>query len=128
MLVGQTQTFSAGVRYGEYRIGGTSLSSPLIAGIEALADQAAGHPHSFANPAIYRLGSSAFHDIVTPSSTLGVIRADFANSQDATNGKVFSLRSINQTGTIFTRPAYDDVTGVGTPNGAGYVTRLGNNH
>jgi len=37
MLVGQTQTFPDGsVAYGEYRIGGTSLSSPLMAGFMAL--------------------------------------------------------------------------------------------
>ena len=40
MLVGQTQTFPDGsVRYSEYRIGGTSLSSPLAAGMLALAVQ-----------------------------------------------------------------------------------------
>src|SRR5438067_869580 len=44
-LVGETQTFPSGVRYDEYRIGGTSLSSPLMAGIMALADQATGRPH-----------------------------------------------------------------------------------
>src|SRR5690348_14702204 len=37
-LVGQTQTFSTGVKYDEYRIGGTSLSSPLFAGLMAVAD------------------------------------------------------------------------------------------
>src|SRR5581483_5734873 len=37
MLVGQTQRFSDGTYYGEYRIGGTSLSSPLMAGIMAVA-------------------------------------------------------------------------------------------
>ena len=65
MLVGETQTFPDGsVKYSEYRIGGTSLSSPLYAGVEALADQAAGHPHGFANPAIYRsAGSAALHDV-----------------------------------------------------------------
>jgi len=38
MLIGETQNFSlssrfgpAGVHYGEYRVGGTSLASPLIA-------------------------------------------------------------------------------------------------
>src|SRR3954462_13251938 len=36
MLVGQTQTFSDGAYYDEYRIGGTSLSSPLFAGVMAL--------------------------------------------------------------------------------------------
>ena len=69
MLVGETQTFPDGtVKYGEYRIGGTSLSSPLIAGIEALADQAAGRAHGFANPAIYRLaGTNAVRDVVPPA-------------------------------------------------------------
>jgi subtilase family serine protease len=33
MLVGQTQTFAEGVSYDEFRIGGTSLSSPLFAGV-----------------------------------------------------------------------------------------------
>ncbi|OLE35872.1 MAG: hypothetical protein AUG48_09560, partial [Actinobacteria bacterium 13_1_20CM_3_68_9] len=43
MLEGETQTFPNGRRrYGEFRIGGTSLSSPLFAGIVALADQRAG--------------------------------------------------------------------------------------
>ena len=32
MLIGQTQTFPDGAYYGEYRIGGTSLASPLFAG------------------------------------------------------------------------------------------------
>ena len=53
MLVGQTQTFPDTSNTLEYRIGGTSLSSPLMAGIEALADQAAGHAHGFANPTVY---------------------------------------------------------------------------
>ena len=44
-LVGETQTFPDGVRYGEYRIGGTSLASPLMAGIEALADHVTPERH-----------------------------------------------------------------------------------
>ena len=56
MLVGETQTFlDKSVRYSEYRIGGTSLSSPLFAGMMALADQVAGKAHGFANPALYKL-------------------------------------------------------------------------
>ena len=38
-LMGQTQTFSTGVQYDEFRIGGTSLSSPLMAGMFADAQQ-----------------------------------------------------------------------------------------
>ena len=57
-LVGQTQTFPEGVSYDEYRIGGTSLSSPLFAGVMALADQQAGVHHGFANPFLYSLAGS----------------------------------------------------------------------
>ena len=37
-LEGETQTFPDGVHYGQYRIGGTSLSSPLFAGVVADAE------------------------------------------------------------------------------------------
>jgi len=62
LLIGQTQTFPDGVYYSEYRIGGTSLSSPIFAGLMALADQAAGHPHGFANPLFYQ-NPGAFYDV-----------------------------------------------------------------
>ena len=125
-LIGQSQTFPDGsVRYGEYRIGGTSLSSPVMAGIEALADQAAGHAHGFANPAIYRLRANAVHDVVNPAGTLGVMRVDYVNGVDDTDGLRSTLRTLNQTQSIATRPGYDDVTGVGSPNGAGFVFNLG---
>lgn len=125
-LVGQTQTFPDGtVKYSEYRIGGTSLSSPLIAGIMALADQAAGKPHGFANPIFYeRLsGSSAVHDVVSPASQLAVVRVDYANGVDATAGLRTSLRTLNQDLSLETTSGYDDVTGLGTP-AAGFVGRL----
>jgi subtilase family serine protease len=127
MLIGQTQTFPDGtVKYSQYRIGGTSLACPLIAGIEALADQAAGHPHGFANPAIYQLaGSSAVRDVVPHGNKLANVRVDFANGVDAADGLIYSLRSIDRTGTIQTRKGYDDVTGVGTPYGPRYVFALG---
>lgn len=37
-------------------VGGTSLATPMFAGVVALADQLAGHPLGLLNPAIYRLG------------------------------------------------------------------------
>jgi subtilase family serine protease len=127
MLVGESQTFPDGsVRYSEYRIGGTSLASPVMAGIEALADQSAGWAHGFANPAIYALaGSNAYNDVVAPSHTVAVVRSDNANGVNPSGGLIFSLRTMNQSGTIFVRPGYDDVTGVGSPRGAQFVTELG---
>jgi len=116
-LIGETQTFPNGtVAYSEYRIGGTSLSSPLVAGIMALADQAAGHTHGFANPLFYSIaGSAAFTDIVSPASTVAVVRANYRNSVDASAGVVYRLRTMNQTLSLISSPGYDDVTGLGTP-------------
>lgn len=125
-LVGQTQTFFAtsatpgGARYSEYRIGGTSLSSPIMAGIFALANQArnaAGKADlGFANPLLYSLnGSSAVTDIVNPSSTVSAVRVNYSNGEDATSGTSVKLRTMNQTLSLHTTPGWDDVTGIGTP-------------
>src|SRR5207245_224533 len=119
MLVGQTQSFpdcpgGAPSCYDEYRIGGTSLSSPLFAGVMALADQAAGGPHGFANPALYaRKGSAAFRDVTSPSKTMAEVRVDYANTVNASDGLVDSIRFLNQTESLATTPGYDDVTGLG---------------
>jgi subtilase family serine protease len=125
-LVGQTQQFPDGsFRYSQYRIGGTSLSCPLLAGIQAVANQLAGRSLGFLNPAVYRLaGSPAFRDIRTAGVSTGVVRVDYNNAVDDTDGTVTSLRTLNDTGTIFVRPGYDDVTGVGTPNGASYLVGI----
>ena len=116
-LIGETQTFPDGsVKYAEYRIGGTSLASPLVAGIMALANQAAGHTLGFVNPLLYGLaGTSAFNDVNSPSSTIAVVRADYINGVDASNGLRYSLRTANQTLSLQTTSGYDDVTGLGTP-------------
>lgn len=52
--------------YAETRAGGTSQSTPLFAGVQALAQQArGGKPIGFANPLLYSVaGAGAFRDIV----------------------------------------------------------------
>ena len=83
-LMGQTQMFPDGTaKYSECRVGGTSLSSPLFAGLMAVADQAAGHPHGFANPVFYANATTgAFKDIVPSADPVAVVRRDYANSVD----------------------------------------------
>ena len=125
MLVGETQTFPDGVYYDTYRIGGTSLSCPLFAGMMALADQRARFPHGFLNPALYRLaGTGAFRDIVNPKTTIAAVRSDFSDGVDAADGVGFSVRTMNQTESLQTLPGYDDVTGVGSPNGEAFLNAL----
>ncbi|MET7700294.1 S53 family peptidase [Streptomyces sp. NPDC005485] len=123
--VGQTQTLPDGTQaYDEYRIGGTSLASPVIAAVQALAQEArGGKPIGFANPSIYsKYGSKLYHDVTdTPTGTeLAVARVDFANGYDATGGLLTSVRSLGKDASLKAVKGYDDVTGVGSPT-TGYV-------
>lgn len=139
LLIGLTQTFPTGVAYGQFKEGGTSLASPLLAGVIADTDQAAkAHGHAvlgFLNPTIYGNYLShptAFDDIVPPFSpnATSIIRVDFANTVDNSAGYLVSLRAIGYagpetfcdgTGNCATRPVtltagsgFDSLTGLGT--------------
>ncbi|WP_225830911.1 protease pro-enzyme activation domain-containing protein [Streptomyces sp. NK08204] len=125
-LVGQTQTFPDGTeQYSEYRIGGTSLAAPVIAAVQALAQEArGGKAIGFANPSIYaKYGKKGvYHDVTdNPTGTgLAVARVDFVNGYDATDGLATSVRSLGKDSSLKAVKGYDDVTGVGTPAN-GYV-------
>jgi subtilase family serine protease len=124
LLVGQTQTFPDGAHYDEYRIGGTSLSSPIFAGIMALADQAAGAPHGFANPVLYS-NPGAFYDV--RSVKTAVARRNFVNGVDATDGVADLLRTFDDysgSPTQHTGPGWDNVTGLGSPT-SGFLAAVG---
>lgn len=125
MLVGQTQSFPDGVYYDEYRIGGTSLACPLVAGMMALADQFKHHPHGFVNPTLYSHAghTGALHDITHRGG--GVVRVDYANGVDDGDGLLTSVRTFDDQGlTIRTRRGYDDVTGFGTPHGFAFLAQI----
>jgi subtilase family serine protease len=136
MLVGETQEFPNGTYYDQYRIGGTSLSSPLFAGEMADADQAAGGALGFVNPLLYGLGVSpasaagAFYDVV-PGSSQALVRVDYADGVDAKEGKITSVRTLEYEGrevfcsgtgnctrqkvAIDTAQGFDSMTGLGSP-------------
>src|SRR5258708_16612366 len=77
---------SATTEYCEANVGGTSVSSPLFAGVLALVNQARFQNHKgpvgFVNPALYHLGhggddseSAPIVDVKKPSSPTAVLRA-----------------------------------------------------
>ena len=123
-LVGQTQTFPTtcngpgGASYDEYRVGGTSLSCPIIAGIMALSDQKAGFAHGFANPFFYG-GTVSYYDVLAVETA--VARRNFSNGVDDCNGTADRLRTFNDfligSPTQSTGPGWDNVTGLGVFNG-----------
>lgn len=122
MLIGETQDFAqasvfgpAGVHYGEYRVGGTSLASPLLAGVQAVAQQGSGKRLGFANPLIYQLArAGVYYDPTTASPDAGNVRHDFVNGYNADGGTVDTVRTFDQDSSLTTRRGWDDVTGVGT--------------
>jgi subtilase family serine protease len=121
-LVGETQEFPDGTYWAQYRIGGTSLSSPLLAGVLAVADQIHGRSLGFVNPLYYSLiGTPALHDIVAPRNPVAQVRTDYANFLDNTDGYLFKLQTIDsQSSTLHDTRGYDDETGVGTPSGPAF--------
>jgi subtilase family serine protease len=90
---------------------GTSLATPLFAGVVALADQVAGHPLGLINPAIYQLAAERAPGIVPVRS--GDNRATYTahGSQHAIAG-------------FHARRGYSLVDGVGTVNAAAFVPEL----
>ncbi len=124
MLVGQTQTFPEGVHYGEYRIGGTSLASPLFAGMTALLIQHASGGLGLLNPTLYgQAKKGTFNDVAGKPKDAGNVRVDYANGIDNTGGLLYSVRTFGQDSSLTTGPGWDDVTGLGSPN-ATYLTSV----
>jgi subtilase family serine protease len=143
-LTGLTQTFPTGVQYDQFKLGGTSLASPLLAGIIAVADQARGGSLGFVNPVLYDAFSSgsfptAFNDIVPPAdpNSASVVRVDYSNTQDKSDGYTISLRAINYTGpekfcdvncasrkvSLTATKGFDSLTGIGSI-GPGFIAAM----
>jgi subtilase family serine protease len=131
---------SSTLEYCEGSIGGTSLSSPLFAGVLALVNQARFQNHKgpvgFVNPALYHLGhgddssSAPIIDVKKPSSPTAVLRGYLGNPNRL---RVVTMNSVpnpnfvpgedDQPAVIegadtsyLTTRGYDEVTGLGTPN------------
>jgi subtilase family serine protease len=90
---------------------GTSMATPLFAGVVALADQVAGHSLGLINPAIYQM--AAAHDPGIVDVTAGNNTMPF--SQNGHTGTVRGYRA---------GPGFDLASGVGTVNAAYFVPEL----
>jgi hypothetical protein len=111
--------------------GGTSLSTPLVAGIVLDAEQGQPRNFGFLNPLLYSLaGSPAFHDILPLSSSdPQVDRAAFANPATLYHRRhkpvvsLFDDQDPRHTHQV-TATGYDTMTGLGTPSGAAFIDGL----
>ena len=96
---------------GWYALCGTSESTPLFAGIVALADQVAGHPLGLINPALYKLASEHAPGIVSVRSGNNTVSFRQGGRRHTVGG--FGARS-----------GYNLATGLGTVNARYLVTEL----
>ncbi|HEY6786157.1 MAG TPA: S53 family peptidase [Trebonia sp.] len=130
VLIGETinSGTSQPPAYIEQTGGGTSTSCPLIAGMQADAQQAAGGaPIGFANPAIYgRYGTPAYHDVTDrPRGTAYPLAVAVPPDLYAPSAILVTL------GTdlgLAAAPGYDDVTGVGTPTARYFASYRRDSH
>ncbi len=136
-LIGLHEIFPNGKdMYGQPRYGGTSLASPMLAGLIADVDAASAAAHradvGFINPAIYRLSTEpgAIYDVV-PGGKQAQLRVDHAFTYiTGAKGVLFSFRELTYEGpitfcdgtgncvtrdqTLSTAKGYDSMTGLGS--------------
>ena len=106
-------SFAGPLNTGYYIVGGTSEASPELAGIVAIADQAAGHSLGFINPVLYQLHqmhSASLIDITRGNNTVRF-------KQDGTMHTVIGFRA---------KTGFDLASGLGTVNGLLLVRGLSN--
>lgn len=110
-------------------IGGTSLATPLVAGIVADAQSGQRRPFGFLDPALYRLaGTPALYD---PLPVTGTAPVPYRGTVcTATCGRTtlgqFDDQSFTMpgyTGQVTAR-GYDTMTGTGVPQGEEFITAL----
>ena len=88
----------------------------------AVANQLDHFDHGFVNPVLYHVTSrtGAIDDV--RHVTGGVVRVDYKNGVDASGGLTTSVRTFDFQGlAIHTAPQYDNVTGLGVPNGLAFL-------
>ncbi len=132
-------------------VGGTSLATPMFSGMWAVATQAAGKWLGQAAPLLYKLPADAITDVVAvagPNNVSGFtdspplppqvfsaaeLAAPLQNSVDqvdfmsllyqGTTTRWYAL-SFGVDSSLNAGPGWDNVTGLGTPNGASFVSAV----
>jgi Pro-kumamolisin, activation domain/Bacterial Ig-like domain (group 3) len=114
-LVGETQTLpGGGTGYAESDWGGTSLASPLFAGLVADGISHGELPRGFLNPTLYGVyssGSSLYDDVVSPTTT----DAPY-DIYPAYDGGSAAAVELGDDQALKATLGYDDATGLGMPS------------
>lgn len=116
-------------KFGFITVGGTSEAAPTVAGIIADAQQGQHAVFGFTDPVLYQLnGTSAFHDILPSASAPAQFRGVVCNTAFCGAPALITFDDQNPnmngyTGQV-TLKGYDNMTGIGTPNGQQFINTL----
>jgi subtilase family serine protease len=116
-----TQQPNGSYAYSRSRWAGTSLATPLFAGMQALAEQALGSPIGFANPEIYQRFQAGDIKPIQPSTTpvyyaLHWYTAPFTQTPPILTYLVTAGVDGSGAASLPLRNGYSSATGVGAPN------------
>jgi subtilase family serine protease len=113
--------------YSESVTGGTSVACPLVAGMVTAAQQGQAMPFGFLNPVLYKLyGTDAFHATLPITSHSPVMeRVMYCALVFCHVKALVTVDDQNPDATTqVTLPGYDNMTGLGTPNGPAFIRHL----
>jgi subtilase family serine protease len=113
--------------YHQTLLGGTSLAAPLVAGMVTAAQQGQPAPFGFLNPVLYKLyRTDAYHDTLplTRHSPALYRAVYYPNAGPHVNALITSDDQDPIITSQVTLPGYDNMTGVGTPNGPAFIQHL----
>ena len=128
--------------YAQITVGGTSVAAPLVAGMVTAAQQGQPRPFGFLNPALYKLaGTRAFfttRPLTSKSPPLDrgtVCRSGCQTVCPSHSCQILGLTTFDDqnpgmpeyTGQV-TRNGYDNMTGLGTPDGPNFIKALRSLH
>lgn len=128
-------------------IGGTSLACPIFSALWAIADQAAGASLGQAAPLLYRLPSTAINDVIPVNNRTNVsgIIVDSNGETDYSPGAllaplytttqytsalwnlgsgIYVDLSFGTDSSLTVTPGWDNVTGLGVPNGLAFINAV----
>ena len=128
-------------------LGGTSLACPIFSAIWAIANQAAGTPLGQAAPLLYTLPATAINDVVpvsSPDNVSGIIvdsngetdysaasllaplysTTQFYSTLWDQGGGVYVDLAFGTDTSLTVTPGWDNVTGLGVPNGLAFINAV----
>lgn len=116
--------------YHQVTFGGTSVAAPLVAGMVTAAQQGQAVSFGFLNPVLYKLHGTTTYGRTLPLTSHSPVLYRGTYCPAATCGLPLVTRFDDQNPNMYgytgqvTLPGYDNMSGLGTPNGPAFIQHL----